>query len=241
MARPGRAPMRAFARAPSQRAVAALLQRRAIPRAPARGHSAEREVGGDRAVTHGGRIRARRPGRRYRGPQRRLKLPGPFSIRSRRAVTARDHRPWQTPRTNPSRQIHDICGADGFRPVAPFLMVHVPYVGCFTSLPSISPLPPSQDACPMTSALFSPIRLADLELTNRIVVSPMCQYSADDGVASDWHLNHLGMLANSGAALVVRRQRCPGLFWSVAALPRRGATVKTRVAPRAGCRARCFD
>ena len=55
----------------------------------------------------------------------------------------------------------------------------------------------------MTSALFSPIRLADLELTNRIVVSPMCQYSADDGVASDWHLNHLGMLANSGAALVV--------------------------------------
>jgi 2,4-dienoyl-CoA reductase-like NADH-dependent reductase (Old Yellow Enzyme family) len=55
----------------------------------------------------------------------------------------------------------------------------------------------------MTSALFSRIRLADLELANRIVVSPMCQYSADDGVASDWHLNHLGMLANSGAALLV--------------------------------------
>jgi 2,4-dienoyl-CoA reductase-like NADH-dependent reductase (Old Yellow Enzyme family) len=55
----------------------------------------------------------------------------------------------------------------------------------------------------MTSALFSPIRLADLELANRIVVSPMCQYSADDGVASDWHINHLGMLANSGAALLV--------------------------------------
>jgi 2,4-dienoyl-CoA reductase-like NADH-dependent reductase (Old Yellow Enzyme family) len=55
----------------------------------------------------------------------------------------------------------------------------------------------------MTSALFSPIRLADLELPNRIVVSPMCQYSADDGVASDWHLNHLGMLASSGAALLV--------------------------------------
>src|SRR5262249_466427 len=57
--------------------------------------------------------------------------------------------------------------------------------------------------CDMTSALFSPIKLADLELANRIVVSPMCQYSADDGVASDWHINHLGMLANSGAALVV--------------------------------------
>jgi len=55
----------------------------------------------------------------------------------------------------------------------------------------------------MTSALFSPIKLADLELANRIVVSPMCQYSADDGVASDWHITHLGMLANSGAALVV--------------------------------------
>src|SRR6266568_6969011 len=53
------------------------------------------------------------------------------------------------------------------------------------------------------SALFSPIRLADLTLANRIVVSPMCQYSANDGVASDWHLTHLGMLANSGAGLVV--------------------------------------
>src|SRR5246127_5996627 len=58
-------------------------------------------------------------------------------------------------------------------------------------------------ACDMTSALFSPIKLADLELANRIVVSPMCQYSADDGVASGWHITHLGMLANSGAALVV--------------------------------------
>ena len=53
------------------------------------------------------------------------------------------------------------------------------------------------------SALFSPIRLAGLELANRIVVSPMCQYSADDGSATDWHMMHLGMLANSGAALVV--------------------------------------
>ena len=53
------------------------------------------------------------------------------------------------------------------------------------------------------SVLFSPIRLADLTLSNRIVVSPMCQYSANDGVASDWHVTHLGMLANSGAGLVV--------------------------------------
>jgi NADPH2 dehydrogenase len=55
----------------------------------------------------------------------------------------------------------------------------------------------------MSSALFSSISLAGLELANRIVVSPMCQYSADDGCANDWHLMHLGMLANSGAALVV--------------------------------------
>jgi len=53
------------------------------------------------------------------------------------------------------------------------------------------------------SALFSPIKLAGLELPNRLVVSPMCQYSADDGSASDWHMMHLGMLANSGAALVI--------------------------------------
>jgi 2,4-dienoyl-CoA reductase-like NADH-dependent reductase (Old Yellow Enzyme family) len=55
----------------------------------------------------------------------------------------------------------------------------------------------------MTSALFSPIRLADLELANRIAVAPMCQYSATDGVATDWHVTHLGMLANSGAGLLV--------------------------------------
>jgi 2,4-dienoyl-CoA reductase-like NADH-dependent reductase (Old Yellow Enzyme family) len=55
----------------------------------------------------------------------------------------------------------------------------------------------------MASALFSPIRLGDVEFANRIAVSPMCQYSADDGCASDWHMTHLGMLANSGAALLV--------------------------------------
>ena len=55
----------------------------------------------------------------------------------------------------------------------------------------------------MTSALFQPIRLADVECANRIVVAPMCQYSADDGCANDWHMTHLGTLANSGAGLVV--------------------------------------
>src|SRR5258708_20034787 len=55
----------------------------------------------------------------------------------------------------------------------------------------------------MTSILFSPFRLADLALDNRVVISPMCQYSADDGVANNWHSTHLGMLANSGAGLVI--------------------------------------
>ena len=55
----------------------------------------------------------------------------------------------------------------------------------------------------MTSALFSPIKLANLELPNRIVVSPMCQYSANDGVGNDWHMTHLGMLSNSGAGMLV--------------------------------------
>jgi 2,4-dienoyl-CoA reductase-like NADH-dependent reductase (Old Yellow Enzyme family) len=54
----------------------------------------------------------------------------------------------------------------------------------------------------MTSALFQPIRFRGLQLANRIMVSPMCQYSAIDGSMTDWHLAHLGMLANSGADLL---------------------------------------
>ena len=55
----------------------------------------------------------------------------------------------------------------------------------------------------MSSTLFTPFRMAGLDLANRIVVSPMCQYSGDDGCANDWHLMHLGMMAHSGAALVI--------------------------------------
>ena len=54
-----------------------------------------------------------------------------------------------------------------------------------------------------TSALFSPLTLGGLDLANRIVVSPMCQYSAEEGSATDWHLMHLGQLAVSGAGLVM--------------------------------------
>src|SRR4029079_16454769 len=50
--------------------------------------------------------------------------------------------------------------------------------------------------------LFSPLRIRNIELANRIVIAPMCQYSAVDGCMTDWHLIHLGHLALSGAALL---------------------------------------
>src|SRR3954469_1427615 len=49
------------------------------------------------------------------------------------------------------------------------------------------------------SALFSPLTMRGVTLPNRIVVSPMCQYVADDGRATDWHQAHLVSLAISGA------------------------------------------
>ncbi len=49
--------------------------------------------------------------------------------------------------------------------------------------------------------LFSPLKIKSLELRNRIVVSPMCQYSSTDGFANDWHLVHLGSFAVGGAAV----------------------------------------
>ncbi|MBB6125123.1 NADH:flavin oxidoreductase/NADH oxidase [Sphingobium subterraneum] len=55
----------------------------------------------------------------------------------------------------------------------------------------------------MTSpALFEPLAIGNLSLRNRIVIAPMCQYSAVDGNMTDWHLIHLGHLALSGAALL---------------------------------------
>jgi 2,4-dienoyl-CoA reductase-like NADH-dependent reductase (Old Yellow Enzyme family) len=50
--------------------------------------------------------------------------------------------------------------------------------------------------------LFTPLRAGSLSLANRIVIAPMCQYSAVDGCMTDWHLIHLGHLALSGAALL---------------------------------------
>jgi 2,4-dienoyl-CoA reductase-like NADH-dependent reductase (Old Yellow Enzyme family) len=55
----------------------------------------------------------------------------------------------------------------------------------------------------MPSSLFTAIALRGLTLANRIIVSPMCQYSADDGSANEWHMQHLGSLAVSGAGLLM--------------------------------------
>jgi anthraniloyl-CoA monooxygenase len=60
-------------------------------------------------------------------------------------------------------------------------------------------LPPAPAAAP---PLFQPFRLRELTLPNRVVVSPMCQYSCDDGTPTDWHLVHLGSRAVGGAGLV---------------------------------------
>lgn len=93
------------------------------------------------------------------------------------------------------------------------------------------------------SALFSSLQLGPVSLSNRIVVSPMCQYSADDGCATDWHMQHLPALGLGGAGLVMseathveRRGRitqgCLGLYSDAneAALAKVLATAK-RFAP----------
>ena len=83
-----------------------------------------------------------------------------------------------------------------------------------------APPTPAGEAPP---PMFTPYRLGDLELPNRIVVSPMCQYSCDDGLVDDWHLVHLGSRAIGGAGLVITEathitpegritHRCAGLW-----------------------------
>ena len=53
------------------------------------------------------------------------------------------------------------------------------------------------------STLFDPFTLKDVTLRNRIAASPMCQYSADDGMPNDWHRVHVPALARGGAGLVI--------------------------------------
>ena len=53
------------------------------------------------------------------------------------------------------------------------------------------------------SLLFSTLNIGTLTLDNRIIIAPMCQYSAEDGTPTDWHLVHLGSMALSGAGLLI--------------------------------------
>src|SRR3979411_1853421 len=53
------------------------------------------------------------------------------------------------------------------------------------------------------AGLFDPLAIRDLTFSNRVFVSPMCQYSSEDGYANDWHLVHLGSRAVGGAGLVL--------------------------------------
>lgn len=55
--------------------------------------------------------------------------------------------------------------------------------------------------------LFTPLKIRNLELKNRIVLSPMQQYSSDDGFANDWHLVHYGSRAVGGAGLLLRSRQ----------------------------------
>jgi 2,4-dienoyl-CoA reductase-like NADH-dependent reductase (Old Yellow Enzyme family) len=61
----------------------------------------------------------------------------------------------------------------------------------------------SDTPAPAAPGLFDPVALRGLTLRNRVAVSPMCQYSSDDGFANDWHLVHLGARAVGGAGLVL--------------------------------------
>jgi 2,4-dienoyl-CoA reductase-like NADH-dependent reductase (Old Yellow Enzyme family) len=69
----------------------------------------------------------------------------------------------------------------------------------FTSFQTVS----DQQGNDAEPALFRPLTLRNITLRNRIMVSPMCQYSSEDGFATDWHLVHLGSFARGGAALVM--------------------------------------
>ncbi|HET9250743.1 MAG TPA: FAD-dependent monooxygenase, partial [Candidatus Eisenbacteria bacterium] len=65
-----------------------------------------------------------------------------------------------------------------------------------------APAATSGEGAPPPPPMFTPFRLRDLVLANRVAVSPMCQYSAVDGMPNDWHLVHLGTRAMGGAGLL---------------------------------------
>jgi 2,4-dienoyl-CoA reductase-like NADH-dependent reductase (Old Yellow Enzyme family) len=68
--------------------------------------------------------------------------------------------------------------------------------------PPVGTLP--QTSSTTLPALFRPLKIRSLVLKNRLVVSPMCMYSSENGFLNDWHLVHLGQFAVGGAALVIQ-------------------------------------
>ena len=95
----------------------------------------------------------------------------------------------------------------------------------------------------MTASLFQPITLDGVTFPNRIAVAPMCQYSAEDGSTSDWHLYHWMNLAMSGAGMVTvemtdveRRGRithgCLGLYSDATRPPRAALWMRHDASPR---------
>src|SRR6201996_9098852 len=63
-------------------------------------------------------------------------------------------------------------------------------------------MPKFRTFAPNMSKLFTPLQIRDIIFGNRIVMSPMCQYSSQDGFSNDWHLVHLGSRAVGGAGLI---------------------------------------
>ena len=55
--------------------------------------------------------------------------------------------------------------------------------------------------------LFSPLSIGSVSISNRVVISPMCQYSADDGCMNDWHLQHAMQMAMSGLVCLYLKQQ----------------------------------
>ncbi len=80
-----------------------------------------------------------------------------------------------------------------------------PAVTYFTPLQSPAPGTFLEMTDPSKSRplLFTPLKIRDVEFQNRIWVSPMCQYSSDDGKLTDWHLVQLGAYATRGSSLVI--------------------------------------
>jgi anthraniloyl-CoA monooxygenase len=78
-----------------------------------------------------------------------------------------------------------------------------PHRDAIAPAPSYAPAVVTTSRTEAAPPLFQPFRLRELTLPNRLVVSPMCQYSCDDGAPNDWHLVHLGSRAVGGAGLVM--------------------------------------